>query len=97
MAQMAHALDRTQKNSTTATTRKNQSAFIKAYVHDDGSVTSSASSLASIPAPGDPSGKILKESQTGYVLAIHMNLLPEHCAPKLPSTCSSCLRPITGV
>jgi len=78
MAQMAHALDRTQEEQQYRDNlEKIKAAFIKAYVHDDGSVTPSASSFASIPAPGDPSGKILKESQTGYVLAIHMNLLPE--------------------
>jgi len=83
MAQMAHALGRTEEEKHY---RDNfdriKSAFIKAYVHDDGSVTESAASLASIPAPGDPSGKILKESQTGYVLAIHMNLLPDELRAK---------------
>jgi len=83
MVQMAHALGRTaEEQHYRDNFEKIKTAFIHAYVHDDGSVSPSASSLASIPAPGDHSGKILKESQTGYVLAIHMNLLPDQLRAK---------------
>ncbi|HTM35205.1 MAG TPA: family 78 glycoside hydrolase catalytic domain [Terriglobales bacterium] len=83
MAEMAHALQRAgEEQHYRDNFERIKQAFIRAYVHDDGSVTSNTASLASIPAPGDPSGKILKESQTGYVLAIHMNLLPQELRAK---------------
>ncbi|HET8825364.1 MAG TPA: family 78 glycoside hydrolase catalytic domain [Terriglobales bacterium] len=83
MAQMAQALGRTDDEQHYRDNfEKIKTAFIKAYVHDDGSVTPNEASFAAIPAPGDPAGRILHESQTGYVLAIHMNLLPEELRAK---------------
>ncbi len=83
MAQMAHALGRSaDEQHYRDNFEKIKAAFIKAYVHDDGTVTPNVSSVPSIPAPGDAAGKMLHESQTGYVLAIHMNLLPEELRAK---------------
>jgi len=83
MAQMAHALGHADdERHYRDTFEKIRAAFNKTFVHDDGTVTASAASLAAIPAPGDAHGKILKESQTGYVLALHMNLLPEELRAK---------------
>lgn len=78
MAQMAHALGHVEDEQRYLRNfKKIKAAFIKAYVRDDGTVGPSQSSFASIPAPGDVAGSLLKESQTAYVLALHMNLLPE--------------------
>ena len=83
MAEMAHALGRAaDARRYRDTFDKIKAAFNKAYVDDDGRVTASAASVAAIPAPGDTRGTILKESQTGYVLALHMNLLPEELRGK---------------
>jgi alpha-L-rhamnosidase len=83
MAQMAHALGRAAEEQRYRNTfEKIKAAFNQAYVHDDGRVTASAASVAAIPAPGDARGTILNESQTGYVLALHMNLLPEELRAK---------------
>ncbi len=83
MAQMAHALGRGEDEERYRSNFEAiKAAFIKAYVHDDGTVGPSASSSPSIPAPGDTAGTMLKESQTGYVLALHMNLVPEELRAK---------------
>ena len=78
MAQMAHALGYVEDEQRYLRNfEKIKTAFIDSYVRDDGTVGPSQSSFASIPAPGDLAGSMLKESQTAYVLALHMNLLPE--------------------
>ena len=60
-----------------------KAAFIKAYVHDDGFVgaTNAYPAMMNKPDPpvkDNPDGsKPLVETQTGYVLALYMNLVPE--------------------
>lgn len=83
MAEMAHALGRADDERRYRDNfEKIKSAFNRAYVHDDGTVTANAASLPAIPAPGDSRGALLRESQTGYVLALHMNLLPQELRAK---------------
>jgi alpha-L-rhamnosidase len=60
---------------------KIKAAFIHAYVHPDGSVS------AALSLPGKSSDAVtnradkLVETQTGYVLALHMDLLPRSLRP----------------
>lgn len=71
MAQMAHAIGKNDDGQRYAELfEKIKAAFNHAYVHSDGYV-------GAPPA----SGKEPIETQTGYVLALHMNLLPESLRP----------------
>jgi alpha-L-rhamnosidase len=78
MGQMAHALGKTpDERRYTELFKKIKTAFNKAYVHTDGFVGGVP------PPPVFASGTAAKlsdapvETQTGYVLALHMNLLPD--------------------
>ena len=83
MAEMAHALGRSEDEKKYRDKfEKIKAAFIKAYVHEDGSVTANESSVGSIPTPGDAGRELSKETQTGYVLALHMDLLPRQLRAK---------------
>jgi len=83
LAQMAHALGRTDDEQKYRRMFENiKAAFVKEYVHDDGSVLASPRSTDAVPAPGDAGKKLLKESQTGYVLALHMDLVPPELRAK---------------
>jgi len=79
MSQMAHALGRADEERQYATLFKNiKAAFNREYVHADGLVgpipsSSDAATKAQVEKPA--------ETQTGYVLALHMNLLPEAMRP----------------
>ncbi|WP_164981309.1 alpha-L-rhamnosidase [Silvibacterium dinghuense] len=72
MQQMAHALGRTRDEQAYAQLfEKIRAAFEQQFVHPNGVV-------GWIPESSNGSGaKPLQETQTGYVLALHMHLLPE--------------------
>jgi len=82
MKEMAHALARTEDERRYASLfEKIKAAFNQEYVHSDGLVSSiSPSSASSDEAEKNRSVKPV-ETQTGYVLALHMNLLPEATRP----------------
>ena len=66
MQQMAHALAKTDDEAHYAALfAKIKEAFAKAFLHDDGFVA------------GGDDGSSAKDTQTGYVLALNMNLAPE--------------------
>jgi alpha-L-rhamnosidase len=70
MRQMAHARSRTEDEHRYAELfEKIKTAFNSSFVHADGVVGPISSALEAKNAP--------EETQTGYVLALHMNLLPE--------------------
>jgi alpha-L-rhamnosidase len=78
MEQMAHATNRTEdEQKYAALFAKIQSAFAKAFVRSDGFIAGAdngPSPFGRIFVPNKvPSG----DTQTGYVLALHMNLVPE--------------------
>jgi len=78
MRQMAHATGRTQdEEKYTQLFEKIRAAFQKKFVHDDGFVTGAdaAPSRFDSKTPGAKSNG--GDTQTGYVLALHMNLLPD--------------------
>ena len=83
MEQMARATGRSEKAAEYhALFEKIKAAFIKAYVRPDGFV-GTVDNFPSIPPPTiapvveDPNKpRVVVETQTGYVLALHMNLLP---------------------
>ena len=85
MEQMANATGRTEKAAEYHALFENiKAAFIKAYVRPDGFV-GTVDNFPSIPPPtiapvvNDPNKpKAVVETQTGYVLALHMNLLPQN-------------------
>ena len=78
MREMAHATGRTQEEQKYAQLfEKIRAAFEKKFVREDGFV-------AGVDKGGSPFGERTKtategagDTQTGYVLALHMNLLPE--------------------
>jgi alpha-L-rhamnosidase len=81
MSQMAHALARPKdERRYTDLFEKIKAAFDREYVHSDGLV-------GSAPSPASSSGKDtsdsekLVETQTGYVLALNMNLMPDAMRP----------------
>jgi alpha-L-rhamnosidase len=78
MQQMAHALHRDEEERKYAGLfEKIRAAFNRAYVAPDGLVgapDSTANSSDAPPATGAPNSRV--DTQTGYVLALHMNLLP---------------------
>ncbi len=80
MQQMARALHRDDDaKKYAALFEKIKAAFNKAYVQQDGFVgalDSTANSSDAPPAKDAP--KVPVDTQTGYVLALHMNLLPEN-------------------
>ena len=68
MAQMAHALGKDDEAAQYEQLfTKIKAAFVKAYMQPDGTVL----------GPRSEDGKQAEESQTGYVLALNMNLVPE--------------------
>jgi alpha-L-rhamnosidase len=79
MRQMAHATGRTADEEKYAKLfEKIRGEFVKAYVHDDGIVAGADTSPSPFGAINNPEAKSKGgDTQTGYVLALHMNLLPE--------------------
>ena len=80
MQQMARATGRTKEESRYAALfDKIRAAFEKRFVDDDGFVAGADNSEPSFGVINNPGLKVEGgDTQTGYVLALHMNLLPEN-------------------
>jgi alpha-L-rhamnosidase len=62
---------------------KIRDAFQKKFVHDDGFVAGTDNSASPFGQINNPDARSSGgDTQTGYVLALHMNLLPEELRPK---------------
>jgi alpha-L-rhamnosidase len=79
MRQMAHATGRAQDEERYARLfEKIRAAFEKKFVHDDGFVAGADNGPSPFGQINNPNAKSSGgATQTGYVLALHMNLLPE--------------------
>ena len=79
MKQMAHASGRTADEAKyTRLFEKIRAAFEKQFVHDDGFVAGADNSPSPFGQINNPEAKSKGgDTQTGYVLALHMNLVPE--------------------
>lgn len=79
MRQMAHATGRTEaEQKCDQLFGKIRTAFQKDFVHDDGFVPSADNSPSPFGDINNPDAKSTGgDTQTGYVLALHMNLVPE--------------------
>jgi alpha-L-rhamnosidase len=84
MRQMAHATGRTADEAKYAEMfEKIRAAFAKKYVHDDGFVAGADNSPSPFGQINNPNAKSRGgDTQTGYVLALHMNLLPAELRAK---------------
>jgi alpha-L-rhamnosidase len=80
MRQMAHATGRTQDEQRYAGLfDKIRAAFQKQFVHEDGFVAGADNTPSAFGVINNPNAKSEGgATQTGYVLALHMNLLPEN-------------------
>jgi len=83
MQQMAHALGKTEEEAKYAQLfEKIKAAFIKEFVHDDGFIAGADLGPSPFGVINNPDAKAKDgDTQTGYVLALHMNLLPENLRP----------------
>jgi len=79
MRQMAHALGRTEdEEKYTRQFEKIRAAFQKQFVHSDGYIPGADNTPSPFGQINNPNAKSKGgDTQTGYVLALHMNLLPE--------------------
>ena len=79
MRQMAHATGRVQDEQKYAQLfEKIRAAFDKKFVHDDGFVLGADNTPSPFGQINNPDAKSRGgDTQAGYVLALHMNLLPE--------------------
>jgi alpha-L-rhamnosidase len=79
MQQMAHALsDAPDEQHYKELFEKIRAAFQKQFVHDDGFVAGADNSPSPFGQINNPNAKSKGgDTQTGYVLALHMNLLPD--------------------
>ena len=79
MREMAHALGRTADEARYAQLfEKIRAAFQKQFVHDDGFIVGADNSPSPFGQINNPEAKSKGgDTQTGYVLALHMNLLPD--------------------
>ena len=81
MQQMAHATNRARdEEKYSQLFNKIRAAFARQFVHADGFVAG----VPSGPAPfgGPESKRVSDDTQTGYVLALHMNLVPDSLRAK---------------
>ena len=78
--QMAHATGRAQdENKYAELFEKIRAAFQKQFVHDDGFVPGADNTASPFGVINNPNAKSKGgDTQTGYVLALHMNLLPNN-------------------
>lgn len=83
MKQMAHATGRTGDEDKYASQfAKIRAAFEAKFVRDDGSVAGADNSPSPFGDINNPNAKSKGgDTQAGYVLALHMNLLPENLRP----------------
>ncbi|MGO8759759.1 MAG: family 78 glycoside hydrolase catalytic domain [Terracidiphilus sp.] len=79
MREMAHATGRTaEEQKYAALFEKIRAAFEKQFVHADGFVAGADNSPSVFGVINNPNAKSAGgDTQTGYVLALHMNLVPE--------------------
>jgi alpha-L-rhamnosidase len=79
MREMAHALGRTEQEEKYAKQfEKIRAAFQKQYVREDGFIAGADNSPSPFGQINNPNAKSKGgDTQTGYVLALHMNLLPD--------------------
>ena len=79
MQQMAHAIsDAPDEQHYKGLFEKIRDAFQKKFVHEDGFVAGADNSPSQFGQINNPNAKSKGgDTQTGYVLALHMNLLPE--------------------
>jgi alpha-L-rhamnosidase len=79
MSQMANATGRSEdEHKYSRQFEKIRAAFAKQFVHDDGFVAGADNSPSPFGQINNPNAKSLGgDTQTGYVLALHMNLLPK--------------------
>jgi alpha-L-rhamnosidase len=91
MRQMAHATGRTADEAKYAEMfEKIRAAFAKKYVHDDGFVAGADNSPSPFGQINNPNAKSNGgDTQTGYVLALHMNLLPAELRAKAAAKLSA--------
>jgi alpha-L-rhamnosidase len=84
MKQMAHATGRTQDEEKYAQQfDKIRAAFEKKFVHDDGYVAGADNTPSPFGQINNPDAKSRGgDTQAGYVLALHMNLLPDDLRAK---------------
>jgi len=80
MEQMAHATGRTRDEEKYALLfEKIRAAFQKQFVHGDGFVAGADNSPSPFGGINNPNARSKGgDTQTGYVLALHMNLVPEN-------------------
>ncbi len=80
MQQMAHALGKTADEAKYAADfAAIKAAFVKSFVRDDGFVAGEDDGPSPFGVINNPNAKAKGgDTQTGYVLALHMNLLPEN-------------------
>ncbi|HEX7728198.1 MAG TPA: family 78 glycoside hydrolase catalytic domain [Terracidiphilus sp.] len=80
LRQMAHATGRTaEEQKYAAQFEKIRAAFAKAYVHADGFVAGADNGPSKFGDINNPEAKSKGgDTQTGYVLALHMNLVPDN-------------------
>ncbi|KAA6465063.1 rhamnosidase [Acidobacteria bacterium AB60] len=78
LQQMAHATGRTSDEQLyRGLFEKIRSAFQQKFVHDDGFVAGADRTPSPFGERNKPTESVTGDTQTGYVLALHMNLLPE--------------------
>jgi alpha-L-rhamnosidase len=83
MQQMAHALGKPDEETKYAHLFDQiKAAFIQAFVHDDGFVAGADPASSPFGVINNPDAKAKGgDTQTGYVLALHMNLVPDALRP----------------
>ena len=83
MQQMAHALGKTDEEARYSQLfEKIRAAFTKEFVHDDGFVAGADLGPSQFGVINNPDAVAKSgDTQTGYVLALHMNLVPENLRP----------------
>jgi alpha-L-rhamnosidase len=78
MQQMAHALGKTEDEAKYAALFEHiKAAFQKEFIHADGFVAGADTGPSPFGAINNPNAKAKGDTQTGYVLALHMNLVPD--------------------
>jgi alpha-L-rhamnosidase len=85
MQQMAHAIGKLDEEAKYAEEfGKVKAAFIQAFVHDDGFVAGADLGPSPFGVINNPDAKAKSgDTQTGYVLALHMNLVPDELRAKV--------------
>ena len=82
MQQMAHALGKTEEETKYAHLFSNiKTAFAKEFIQPDGFVSGADSQGSSFRVNNPDLKARTPDTQTGYVLALHMNLAPENLRP----------------